>query len=91
VDKGLLGHVVVVHALKLLAGVGWLAAQMFHRHQLVCFSLFLVLGPFFPLRLSLFLFLSPLDLSLAISRRDPTPTPAAAQVTRLRPAHLRWP
>ena len=32
-----------------------------------------------------------LGWSLAIPGRDPTPTPAAAQVTRLRPAHLRWP
>lgn len=68
---------VIVHTLKLLVGVGWLATQMLHRHQLWSVSAsswFLV--PSFLLTFP-FLFLSPpLGLVPGLSGKRP---PAAQQ------------
>lgn len=65
---------VIVHALKLLVGVGWLAAQMLHRHQLWSVSAsswFLV--PSFLLTFPFFSSLLRLGWSLAIPGSDPPP------------------
>lgn len=76
-----------IQLLKLL-GVGWLAAQMFHRHQLVCSipgSWSLLSSSPFPVS-----FLSPLGLVPGDSRRRLTP-PRSSQVTHLRPPVSRGP